>query len=54
MWKELLVLNVNKTKEIVFNFQKNIQSVQPVKINDMSVEVVNEYKYLGTVIDIAS
>lgn len=26
-----LVLNVNKTKEMVFNFQKNIQPVQPVK-----------------------
>ena len=25
--------------------------MQPVKINDVSVEVVNEYKYLGTVID---
>ena len=37
-----LILNVQTTKEIVFNFQKNKQTVQPVKITDVSVEEVNE------------
>ena len=44
-----LIIYIKKNKEIVFNLKENKQTVQPVKINDVSV--VNEYKYLGTVID---
>ncbi len=31
--------------------ERNKQIVQPVKVNDVSVEIVSEYNYLGTVVD---
>ena len=46
-----LNLNVKKTKEMVFDFSKSPHVCPPVIINDEVVEVVNEYKYLGTIID---
>ena len=46
-----LVLNVNKTKEIVFDFRKTANTIEPVTIKEESVEIVKELKYLGTFID---
>ena len=46
-----LMLNVRKTKELVINFRTNQGSFSPVCINGDSVEIVNDYKYLGTIFD---
>ena len=40
-----------KTKEIVFDFRKNRKEIEPVNINGVDIEIVTEYKYLGTYID---
>jgi uncharacterized protein YpmS len=45
-----LVLNVNKTKEMIVDFSKN-SSHTPLYIANEQVEVVNDYKYLGVTID---
>ena len=45
-----LELNVKKTKEMVVDFRKS-PSHTPLYINGEIVELVKEYKYLGTVID---
>ena len=45
-----LVLNVNKTKEMIIDFSKN-SSHAPLYIADERVEVVDNYKYLGVTID---
>jgi hypothetical protein len=46
-----LVLNVNKTKEMIVDFSKN-PSHTPLYIANEQVEVVNDYKYLGvTIVD---
>jgi hypothetical protein len=46
-----LDLNVQKTKEVIFDFRKNSAHKQPVRIDSECIEVVNEYKYLGVLID---
>ena len=48
-----LQLNVKKTKEIIFDFRKKkmSQNASPITIKDDSVEIVNNYKYLGCIID---
>ena len=43
-----LHLNITKTKELVIG---NDSTLEPLLINDQAVEVVNEFKYLGTLID---
>ena len=48
--ENFLDLNVKKTKEMVFESGKNV-SVPELCIDGECVERVNEYKYLGTVID---
>jgi hypothetical protein len=52
-WCDLnhLALNVSKTKEIVFDFRKTKTGTEPIYINGTRVEVVNNFKYLGTNID---
>ena len=45
------VLNVHKTKEIIFDFRKIPNVTDPVEINNVPVEIVHEFKYLGTVVD---
>lgn len=46
-----LDLNVSKTKELIVNFSKN-QSKHAINlIHGMEVEIVESYKYLGTVFD---
>ena len=46
-----LVLNASKTKEIVFDFRQRPLCQYPVFINSESVELVDQYKYLGVIID---
>ena len=46
-----LELNVSKTKELIFDLRRSQCPVQPVTIGTDTVEIVNEYKYLGTIID---
>lgn len=46
-----LDINVSKTKDMIIDFRKNKNVISPVFINDQAVEVVEEYKYLGTIID---
>ena len=42
-----LVLNVNKTKEIIVDFRRNQPSHTPLLISDTAVEVVSSTKFLG-------
>ena len=46
-----LNLNAKKTKEMIIDFSKCPTDLSPVSINDEDVEIVHEYKYLGTIID---
>ena len=45
-----LLLNVQKTKEVIFDFRKKCSPVDPVYIENEHVEIVEKYKYLGTYI----
>ena len=42
--------DASKTKEIIFDMQKNKNSKEPVIINNTSVALVQSYKYLGVTI----
>ena len=46
-----LELDVQKTKEMIIDFQKSPAEHIPLCINNENVEIVKEYKYLGTIID---
>lgn len=46
-----LVLNTKKTKELIIDFRVNKSPKEPVVIENSAIEVVSEYKYLGTIID---
>ena len=46
-----LLLNVKKTKEIIIDFRKKKTPLAPLMIKNENVEIVNSYKYLGTLID---
>ena len=46
-----LLLNADKTKELIFNFSRKSSTVQPVCIDNKIVERVNEFKYLGVIIN---
>ena len=46
-----LDLNIVKTKEMVVDFRKNPPPVPELIIDDVAVERVAEYRYLGTVLD---
>jgi len=46
-----LELNVRKTKELIIDFRKSPNEIPALFINDSKVERVEEYKYLGTVLD---
>ena len=48
--KHNLLLNVKKTKEIVIYFRKRQNVINQICIGNDGVEIVNKYKYLGTVI----
>ena len=46
-----LILNISKTKEMMIDFRKRPPPLQPVTIHGTVIETVEEYKYLGTIID---
>ena len=46
-----LELNVSKTEEMVIDSSKTRHSPASISIKDCVVERVNEYKYLGVIID---
>jgi hypothetical protein len=47
-----LILNVNKTKEMIFDFRKGVtvNNPDPLYLNGTDVEIVQSFKYLGVVI----
>ena len=45
-----MMLNVKKTKNMIFNFSKKHQFTTKLEVNDKNLEVVNETTLLGTVI----
>ena len=50
--RSFLLLNTSKTKDMVIDFRrKQPGSPPPTYIKGSSIEVVDHYKYLGTVID---
>ena len=46
-----LLLNVSKTKEIIFDFRRTHDVHQTIKMDNSEVSIVKSYKYLGTIID---
>lgn len=46
-----LNINVEKTKEMCIDFRRNPTVISPVVMDNQPVELVQQYKYLGTVID---
>ena len=46
-----LLLNTNKTKEMVIDFRLSRQPLQPINIRGNNIEVVSTYKYLGVHLD---
>ena len=46
-----LELNIKKTKEMIVDFRKGPVQHDTLYIDNEAVDVVNEYKYLGTIID---
>ncbi len=46
-----LFLNVKKTKEMIIDFRRNRPALDPIVIDNQNIEIVTEYKYLGTIID---
>ena len=40
-----------KTKKMIFDFRRTPSCLSPLCINKEEVEIVNTYKYLGTIID---
>lgn len=46
-----LQLNVKKTKEVVFDFRISNSVITPVAIKNEDVDIVENYKYLGCIID---
>ena len=49
--RSYLCLNATKTKDMCIDFRKYPPSQSGTVIHDNNVEVVDEYKYLGTTID---
>ncbi|KAJ0033751.1 hypothetical protein NQD34_000858 [Periophthalmus magnuspinnatus] len=49
--KNHLQLNVTKTKELVVDLRRTKAAVTPISIHGVSVDVVEEYKYLGVYLD---
>ena len=44
-------INVSKTKEMSIDFRKNRTVTTPAVIFGEKVEIVSQYKYLGTIVD---
>ena len=48
--KKKMLLNVKKTKNMVFNFSKNLQFSTDIKLGSETIETVSKAKLLGTTI----
>ena len=48
--KKEMLLNIKKTKNMVFNFSKNLQFSTDIQLNNETIETVPEAKLLGTTI----
>jgi len=48
--KKKMLLNVKKTKNMIFNFSKNLQFSTGIKLGSETIETVSEAKLLGTTI----
>ena len=46
-----LMMNTKKTKEMIVDFRKKDNTISPILIDHDEIEIVSEYKYLGTYID---
>ena len=46
-----LNLNVKKTKEVIIDFRQKKNDITPIQIEGECVEIVENYKYLGTIFD---
>ena len=46
-----LDLNVKKTKEMIIDYRVNKPILKPINIKGQDVDVVDKYKYLGTIVD---
>ena len=46
-----LNLNASKTKELIFDTRKSKGSFKPIVIDQVAIETVSSFKYLGTFID---
>ena len=44
-----LMLNVSKTKELVVDFRSNKTSIRPLDINGQIVEIVQSFRFLGSI-----
>ena len=45
-----LLLNASKTKEIIVDFRKNKSNLSPILISNEPIEIVENFKFLGTII----
>ncbi len=52
--RSLLNINVSKTNEMITDFRKKPPLISSVFVHGQTVEVVQQYKYLGTIIDTSS
>lgn len=46
-----LILNEEKTRELVFDFRRNVRDIESIKVNEKVIVRTNECKYLGITID---
>ena len=46
-----LILNVSKTKGMIIDFRRQKSTPTPLVINNETVEIVHNYKYLGFTVD---
>ena len=49
--ENFLMLNVTKTKELIWDYRNDPPEKTPVRINNVAVEQAKSYKYLGLIID---
>ena len=51
VWREPFASEFSKTKKLVTDFRRNDSSPVPLQIKGQQVEIVHQYKYLGTILD---
>ena len=49
--EQKMLINVKKTKTMIFNFTENSQFTTRLKINDDDIEVINSTRLLGTILE---